>query len=38
MYGVYNVETLERLIKTVHALHSKQTMYKSIFAGRTSAA
>ena len=22
MYGVYNAETLERLIKTVHALHS----------------
>ena len=38
MYGVYNSETLERLIKTVHTLHSRQTMYKSIFAGRTSAA
>ena len=23
MYGVYNAETLERLVKTVHALHSK---------------
>ena len=26
MYGVYNAETLEKLIKTVHALHSRQTM------------
>ena len=23
MYGVYNAETLEKLIKTVHALHSR---------------
>ena len=37
MYGVYNVETLERLIKTVHALHSRQTMYESLFTDRTSA-
>ena len=38
MHGVYNAETLERLIKTTHALHSRQTIYKSLFAGRTSAA
>ena len=38
MYGVYNAEIPERLIKTVHALHSRQTMYESLFAGRTSAA
>ena len=38
MYGVYNTETLERLVKTVHALHSRQTLYKSLFAGKTSAA
>ena len=37
-YGVYNAETLERLPKTVHTLHSRQTMYKSIFAGWTSTA
>ena len=35
MYGVYNAETLDRLIKTVHTLHSRQTMYKSLFTGRT---
>ena len=37
MYGVYNTETLERLVKTVHALHSRQTLYKSLFTGMTSA-
>ena len=25
MYGVYNVETLEKLVKTAHALHSRQS-------------
>ena len=30
------METLERLIKTVHALQSRQTMYESLFTGRTS--
>ena len=30
MYGVYNAETLERLVKTVHALHSRQTLYKNL--------
>ena len=38
MYGVYNAETLERHVKTVHMLHSRQTMYESPFAGKTSAA
>ena len=38
MHGVYNAETLEKLVKTVHALHSRQTLYKSLFAGKTSAA
>ena len=37
MYRVYNAETLERLVKTVHAFHSRQTMYESLLAGRTSA-
>ena len=35
MYGVYSAETLERLVKTVHMLHSRQTMYGSLFAGKT---
>ena len=38
MYGVYNAETLERLVQTVHALHSRQTLYENLFAGKTSAA
>ena len=32
MYGVYNTETLEKPIKTVHALHSRQFMYEKLFA------
>ena len=37
MYGVYNVEILERLVKTVNALHSRQTLYENLFASKTSA-
>ena len=37
MYGIYNAETLEHLVKTVHALHSRQTLYDSLFARQTSA-
>ena len=33
MYGVYNVETLEKLIKSVHTLHSRQSLYEKLFAG-----
>ena len=29
---------LEKLVITVHALHSRQTLYESLFAGKTSAA
>ena len=38
MYGVYNAETLEKLVKTVHALHSRHTLYDSLFGGKTSTA
>ena len=34
MYGVYNAETLEKLIKTVHVLHSRQPIYESLFTGQ----
>ena len=37
-YGIYNAETLEKLVKTVHALHSRQSLYESLYAGQTSAA
>ena len=32
MYGVYNTETLEKRIKTVYILHSRQSMYEKLFA------
>ena len=38
MYGIYNAETLENLVKTVHALHNRQSLYKGLFVGQTSAA
>ena len=38
MYGVYNAEMLERLLKTVHTLHSRQTLYENLFMGKTSVA
>ena len=38
MYRIFNAETLENLVKPVHALHSRQTLYENLFASRTSAA
>ena len=38
MYRIYNAKTLENLVKTVHALHSRPTLYEGLFAGQTSAA
>ena len=34
MYGVYSAETLEKHIKTVHTLHSRQSMYKNLSVGQ----
>ena len=34
IYEVYNAETVEKLIKTVHTLHSRQSMYEKLFAGQ----
>ena len=31
IYGIYNAETLENLVKTVHALDSRQTYYASFY-------
>ena len=31
MYGVYNMETLEKLVKTAHALHSHQSLIEELF-------
>ena len=38
MYGIYSAEPLEKWVKMVHALHSRQLLYESLFAGQTSAA
>ena len=34
MYGVYNVETLEKLVETVQVLHSHQSLIEQLFAGQ----
>ena len=36
MYGVYNVETLEKLITTVHNIHNTTSLYERLFAGQHS--
>ena len=36
MYRIYNAKTMENLVKTVHALHSRQTLYEGLYAGQTS--
>ena len=38
MYGVHNAETLERLVKNVHMLHSRETLYENLFTDKTSVA
>ena len=35
MYRVYNAETLEKLVNTTHALHSRQSLVENLFAGQT---
>ena len=34
MYGVYNVETLSKLVKTTKVLHSQQSLVEQLFAGQ----
>ena len=36
MYGVYNAETLEKLISTVHHIHNTTSLHKRLFAGQQS--
>ena len=38
MYGVYNVETLSKLVKTAQVLHSHQSLVDQLFAGQQVAA
>ena len=34
MYGIYNSNTLEKLINTVHKMHNKTTWNGKLFAGK----
>ena len=34
MYRIYNAETLEKLVKTVHAIHSRQWLLEGLFTGQ----
>ena len=36
MYSVYNVETLEKLITTVHNIHNTTSLHERLFAGQHS--
>ena len=38
MYRVYNMEALEKLVKTAHVLHSHQSLVEELFAGQKIAA
>ena len=33
MYGIYNAETLETLIRTVHEIHNTTSSHEKLFAG-----
>ena len=34
MYGIYNAETLEKLIKTVHKIHNPTSSHAKLFVGK----
>ena len=34
MYGIYNAETLEKLIKTVHEIHNTASSHEKLFADK----
>ena len=36
MYGIYNAETLEKLINTVHNMHNTTSSHKTLFVGQHS--
>ena len=38
MYGIYNAESLEKSIKTVQVIHSRQSLIEFLFAGQSVAA
>ena len=34
MYGVYNVDTLEKLIQMVHKMNNRSIWYEKLYAGQ----
>ena len=34
MYGIYNAEMLENLIKTVHKIHNTTSSHEKLFVGK----
>ena len=36
MYGIFNVETLEKLINTVHQIHNTTSSHEGLFSGQQS--
>ena len=38
MYRIYNAETLEKLVKMVQVIHSRQSLIEGLFAGQSAAA
>ena len=36
MYGIYNAETLEKLINTPHNIHNTTSLHEGLFAGQQS--
>ena len=36
MYGIYNTETLEKLINTVHHIHNTTSSHERLFTGQQS--
>ena len=35
MYGIYNAETLEKLVQTAQVIHSRQSLIEGLFAGQS---
>ena len=36
MYGIYNTETLAKLISSVHHIHNTTSLHERLFAGQQS--
>ena len=36
MYGIYNAETLEKVINTMHNIHNTTSSHERVFAGQQS--